>query len=194
MIFRPVVRCELTRGTGFSCSILYLRCRYSVLHAVPGPDKCAAISCRRHLVCPPTALLIEAQVSLHFPSRETRAPTTMACSPLLSSSLARTALGRSAPHRRVTAPHHRLHRYVVQRTFSMSPSVQDRNAEGSSKPVVLLMDEIKLADDMLRDLSQKWDVVVSTLSRGCCQFQARKAGCSPIPCLPLSHPEPSIRP
>lgn len=102
------------------------------------------------------------RVSLHFPSREARAPATMACSPVLSSTLARTTLGRCAPRRRVTAPHQSLHRYAAQRTFSMSPSVQHRNAEGSSKPVVLLMDEIKLADELLSDLSKKWEVVVSS--------------------------------
>lgn len=41
----------------------------------------------------------------------------------------------------------------------MSPSVQDRSVDGSSKPVVLLMDEIKLADELLSDLSKKWDIV-----------------------------------
>lgn len=46
----------------------------------------------------------------------------------------------------------------------MSPSVQDRSVDGSSKPVVLLMDEIKLADELLSDLSKKWDIVVSPLS------------------------------
>ncbi|POY71742.1 hypothetical protein BMF94_5103 [Rhodotorula taiwanensis] len=45
------------------------------------------------------------------------------------------------------------------RLFSMTPSVQDvSTSNGSGKPVVLLMDEIKLAGDLLRDLSQKWEV------------------------------------
>lgn len=47
------------------------------------------------------------------------------------------------------------------RLFSMTPSVQDvSTSNGSGKPVVLLMDEIKLAGDLLRDLSQKWEVQV----------------------------------
>lgn len=76
-------------------------------------------------------------------------------------SLRRSAAG--APLRR-----HHQHSYAAGlRSFSMSPSIEDRSVRSSGKPAVLLMDEIKLADGLLRDLSEKWEVIVSPPARSC---------------------------